>query len=269
MQTRGKAFARWWSTVSTLKLSRAFVIGVCAFLAATAGCSTDPATIKQRHISRADEYFKAGQFAEAVIEYQNALQQDPKAADVREKLADALLRAGQLPAALREYVRAADQAPDNLVVQMKAGMLLLRSGQFVDAKSRAENVLLKDNKHVEAHILKANALIGLKDLDSAAEQIEDAIKGNPDRGEVYTNLGAIEMDRGDRDAAEQAFKRAAELAPQSLQVHLALGNFYWMAGRWSDAEQALKRALGLAPNDLVAQPPDCLFLSGDKPTSGG
>ena len=92
----------------------------------------------------------------------------------------------------------------------------------------------------------------MKDLPSAMTQIEDAIKSNPDRGEIYANLGAVAMGRGQRDAAEQAFRRAVELAPQSLGAHLALGNFYWLAGEWAQAEQALTAAHKLAPRDPVA-----------------
>jgi len=93
----------------------------------------------------------------------------------------------------------------------------------------------------------ANALAGLKDLDAAVAQIEDALRVAPDRSGTYSNLGALELGRGKRDAAEVAFKKAVELQPESVPAHLALGNFYWLTDRRAEAEQSLKQALSLDP----------------------
>ena len=79
----------------------------------------------------------------------------------------------------RENVRAADLLPKDIQAQVKAGQFLLYSQQFEDAKTRAHHALALDRKNVEAQILLANSLAGLKDLDGAIEEIEEAIRLDP------------------------------------------------------------------------------------------
>jgi tetratricopeptide (TPR) repeat protein len=193
-----------------------------------------------------DQYFTAGRFAEAIIQYRSAVQNDPRAGDARTKLAEAFLRVGDIGNGLKEYVRAADLLQDP-AVQVKAGNLLLLAGRFDDAKARAGNVLTRDPGDVDAQLLFANALAGLRDVDAAVAQIEEALRIAPDRSGVYSNLGALELGRGKPDAAEAAFKKAVALQPRSIPALLALADFYWMTDRQALAEDALKEALEIEP----------------------
>src|SRR5262245_49630256 len=179
-----------------------------------------------KYAKSGDTYAAAGKNAEAIIQYRNALDKEPKAGDVRLKLADAYLKQGEVAKGVQEYIRAADVVSDP-AVQLKAGSLLLMAGRFDDAKVRAEKVLAADSKNVDAQVLLANSLAGLKDLDGAVSELEEAIQLNPDRSATYANLGQLELGRGNRDSAEQAFKRAVELAPKAAPSHLALASFYW------------------------------------------
>src|SRR4029450_3166548 len=118
---------------------------------------------------------------------------DPGSADVRVKLAEAFLQSGNFGGALDEIVRGAEMRPDDLALQLHAGNLLLLAGRFDDAKDRAEKVLANNAGDVNAQILVANALAGLKDFDAAVKQIEEAIKIARDRSGTYSNLGALEL----------------------------------------------------------------------------
>jgi putative PEP-CTERM system TPR-repeat lipoprotein len=221
------------------------------FVVVLAGCSRDPHAAMLKYAKSGDAYVAAGKNAEAIIEYRNALDKDPRAGDVRVKLADAYLNQGEGGKAVEEYVRAADLLPD-AAIQLKAGKLLLLARRFDDAKVRAEKALAAEPKNVEAQILLANSLAGLKDLDGAVAELETAIQLQPDRSASYANLGEIEFGRGRRDAAEQAFKRAVELAPASAQSHLALGSFYWATAQLPAAEKELTQALAVEPDNPLA-----------------
>jgi len=204
-----------------------------------------------KYAKSGDDYVAAGKNAEAIIQYRNALEKEPRAGDVRVKLAETYLKRGDLAKGAQEYIRAAD-ALSNPDVQLKTGTLLLMIGRFDDAKVRAEKVLTANPKNVEAQVLLANSLAGLRNLDAAVTELEKAIQLNPERSASYANLGQLEMRRGRQPVAEQAFKRAVELAPKSASVHLALGSFYWSTSRLTEAEPELVEALKLEPDNLVA-----------------
>ena len=236
---------------------------VCAL-----ACNRDPNAAKRRYLERGDRYAAAGKYSEAVLEYRNAVQQAPRAGEARTKLADALVRTGNLPGALGEYIRAADLLPEDLSLQVKAGNLLLLAGRFDDAKARGESVLGKEAQNVEAEILVANADAGLKDLNGAVAQIEDALKVDPNRSGTYSNLGLLELSRGKREAAAQAFTKAVALAPGSPAPHLALGHFYWLTGDAPAAEASFKRALALDPrNPLTNRILGNFYVATNRPES--
>jgi putative PEP-CTERM system TPR-repeat lipoprotein len=220
-------------------------------LLVTASCR-DPQAAKARYVASAERYLAEGKTAEAVIEYRNAIDQDPKSSDLRQKLSETYLNAGDPANALQALVRAADLKPEDAELQIRTGQFLLLAKRFDDARARADSVLKKDERNVEAQILRANSLAGLEDLDGAVAEMEEAVSLNPERGNTYANLGILEMGRGKTDAADRAFKKAVELDPKSVAAHMALANFYWATGQANATEAALKGALRLDPENAAA-----------------
>src|SRR5690348_10744964 len=90
------------------------LLGACA-LAAACGKNSDT------HFDRGNAYFDKQQFAEAIIEYRTALQDDPNRGDIRVKLSQAWLNDGNGDEAVTEAVRAADLLPADAAAQLTAG----------------------------------------------------------------------------------------------------------------------------------------------------
>src|SRR5207253_950766 len=111
--------------------------------------------------------------------------------EARKKLANTYLSLRDVSNAAPEYSRAADLLPDDLEVQLAAGGFLQLGGKFEEAKDRAEAVLEKEPKNVDAHILVGSALMGLNDPAAAIAQIEEAIKLDPKQSRMYTALGGF------------------------------------------------------------------------------
>ena len=208
---------------------------------------------KEQYLARGLAYAAEKKYAEAIIELRNALKKDPKSGETRAKLAEIYLNSGDARNAMRETVVAADLLPNDLDAQIKAGQFLLLAGRYEDAKARADKVLAKDSRNVTAQLLKGNALAGLKDPDAAIDEINEAIKLDPNDARSYAALGTIELSKGRRDEAEVAFKRAVEAAPSSSVAQLSLASFYWTTGRLAAAEPALTRAVALDPQNVTAQ----------------
>lgn len=233
---------------------------LAACLMATAACSKDPAAQKQEYLKSGQEYVAAGKLREAVIEFRNALQIDPRFAEAQLQAAEAYAKLGDGANALNAYVRAADLLPDNLGVQLTAGNYLLAAGRTEAALSRAETVLAREPANVEALVLRGNALGGLNDLDKAVASMEEAVRIDPSRGATYAQLGLVELARGRRDQAEAAFRRAIELAPTWVGGHLALANYFWSVGDAVQTERAFSEALRLEPANVAANRAMAAFL---------
>ena len=230
--------------------------------ATLAGCSKDPEVAKREFVARGDRYAAEHKLQEAIIEYRNAVQQDPRFAEARLKLADAYLKVGDAGSAFGHLIRAADLLPDDAAVQVRAGNALLFARRFEDAKARADQVLEVDPGEVDALILRANALAGLDRIDDAIAQVEDAISRAPERSASYASLGTMRMIQGDRAQAERAFRHAVQTDPSSISARLALANFLWAARQSSQAETEMKAALSLNPRDELANRAIAAFYMG-------
>jgi putative PEP-CTERM system TPR-repeat lipoprotein len=225
-------------------------LGLVLALAAF-GCQTDPNVAKQEYLKSGDRYVAEKKYAEAIVQYRRALQQDPKFGEARLKLADTYALVGDGPGALREYVRAADLLPGDIDAQVKAASFLLLASQFEDAKTRAEKALAKDPKHVQAQIIRGDALAGLKEYDAAIKQLEDANKMTPTSG-AYAAIGMIKRASGETTDAEKAFRSAVAVSPQNVLTHLALANYLMSVGKTAEVEASLKQALALDPDNGLA-----------------
>src|SRR5258706_79180 len=181
---------------------RSFAVAFVVAALVTVSCSEDPQKAKRRFVESGDGYFAKKSYAEAIVEYRNAVARDGSFGEARFKLAEAYAKTGSLANALAEYVRAADLMPNDVLAQLRAGNGLLAAGQFPEAKERALKVLSKDPKNIDGLILMGYALAGMKDFDGAISNVQEAVDADPQQTMTYSNLGAVELAKGDHVAAE-------------------------------------------------------------------
>ncbi|HXH06362.1 MAG TPA: tetratricopeptide repeat protein, partial [Vicinamibacterales bacterium] len=217
-----------------------------------AACS-DPHEKARAFLASAESYAARGADAEAVIEYRNAVKQDPQLAEAHAGLGRAYLRQGKPVEAVRALVRAADLRPRDAALQIEAGTLLLAAGDAEAARARAVMALAAEPRNPEAHILLASALVGLGRLDDAEARVERAAAAAPREARLQIALGSVRLLQGRQRQAEEALRHAVELDPRSPRARIALANYYWARGEPGGAEQALRTAVELDPRDLGAR----------------
>ena len=235
---------------------------VCSSLVFAACSNSEQA--KKEHFESANRFMAQDKPQEAIVEYRNALKEDPKYGEARLKLADAYAQVGNANQAFREYIRAADLLPQNNDAQVKAAGFLIAAGQFEDARTRIQPVIDRDPTNVDAQLVLGNALVGLKDLDGAVKEIEEAIKLEPERGLTYSNLAAVKMQQGNQAEAKAAFQKAVEVDPKSIQARLALAYFLWSTSDIIGAEASLKAAVETDPNNPLANRTIAAFYMGSN-----
>jgi tetratricopeptide (TPR) repeat protein len=244
---------------------RARLCGFVAVVACAVACSS-PETRKRQHLDRGNRYAAEHRDQFAVIEYASAVRIDPKFGEARLKLAQTYERLNDLRAAYPEFIRAADALPDDRDAQLKAIQIFLMAHRFEDAKVRATALLAKNARDIDALVLRATAMAGLKDSAGALAEMEQALKASPDDSRTFINLGFVRSEVGNASEAEVAFKRALALAPGSVDAHLAYANFLVSAGRVADAEAELKAALAIEPrNSLANRMLAMLYIATKRP----
>jgi Flp pilus assembly protein TadD len=217
------------------------------------------------HLESAAAFEAKKDYASAIVEYRAALQKDPKLGEARIKLGDIYARNGDAQNAYREYARAADTLPDNIDAQLKAGALLLLGNQFTDAKSRAERVLQLSPRHPGGLTLLGNALAGLNDMDGAMDRLNAAIQVDPGQVSLYSNVGVLQLARGDRQMAEASFKKAVNAAPKKVETRVALAHFYRTQGRTAGSRNGAEGSAGRRPTEYPGQQQPGVVVYRERP----
>ena len=127
-------------------------IGLCLTLATA--CSQDPELAKQEFFESGNQYFDEERYDEAIIQYSNAIELDPRFGEARLRLADALARVGNIRGAVAQQIRAADLLPNHFDAQLVAASVLLARGQFEDAETLVRQALELEPENIDAQIVR-------------------------------------------------------------------------------------------------------------------
>lgn len=223
-------------------------VAACSALTMACGRTEDAA---RRFVARGDEYQAGGRHDAAVIEYRNAIRQQPGSSEAYRKLGDAYVDQGKSEEGYRAYCTAVDLDPDDVHSRVEAGRLLLSAGRFNEALVRAVQALERDEQHVDAQILAGRALTKLGRFDDAQAQLEAAVTVDH-RPAAYAALGDARLAAGDREGAEAAFRSGVSRAPQSVDARVALAQYLTATARTAQAEQQFLDAVAANPASEVA-----------------
>jgi tetratricopeptide (TPR) repeat protein len=223
-------------------------------------------TTAEEHIARGDAFAKQRKYAEAVVEYRRALQENAGLGTAHFKLGQSYEQLQAYGHAAQAYMEAADLLPSSLDVQLTGASMFLLNRRFEEARLSAERALQIDDRNIRAHILHAHALGGLKRTGQALAAIQKAIGLDPTRGDTYSEFGMFQLSTGSFEQAEMNLKKAADAHPPSSHAQLTLASVYWAQGRLADAETYLTRAAAIDPADARVSRALATFYLGTERT---
>lgn len=229
------------------KLAQWVPIAVVLVLMAMSGVSCSPAASKARHMEQADQYYAAGEFDKAEVEYISVLHVDSQDAHALGRLGLIYFDQGRSERALPLLLRCFELDSGNLDVRLKLGFVYLAMGKLKEAQDEARFVMERRPQDDEAPILLAEAATTPKVIEETRQRLQKAIQINGEKAALLVALGNLSLRQRDIKAAETAFKRAQTLDPKSSAAYSALGNLYWMENNLKDAGQAFQAATEHVP----------------------
>ena len=222
------------------------LILIVSFLTA---CSRDPNVRKQKYLESGQRYFEKGKFAEAAVEFRNAVGIDPAYADAHYHLALSYLKTQQRLLANEELARTIELQPENYRARVEMAKLLIAGGNLQQAQLQSD-LLLKQRPHdAGSHFVSANLLAAQGHLAAAIQEMQNAIALDSNDSDFYRDLALMQLKNGQSEAAETNFKKAIETNPKAIDSRLMLANFYQMRSRFGDAEQQLRSAIEIDPQN--------------------
>ncbi|HEV7646372.1 MAG TPA: tetratricopeptide repeat protein [Pyrinomonadaceae bacterium] len=165
--------------------------------------------------------FKRGNFTEAAMQFMQAIQLKPDDSGTFSDLAKALLLQGKLDEAaqMTEAMASASSDPPPIMKEIlyqnydSLGLSYSSKSEFEKAALYFGKALeiKEDNTDVRSNLGFMLYRAGKKDEGIA--QIEESIKRDPAKPELYNMLGTVLADQGKKDEAVKQFEKALELKP--------------------------------------------------------
>ena len=210
-----------------------------------------PSARRDRFLRSAEDYARQGKTNEAIIQYLNAINVDPRLAKAHYELGKLALKSGDTDSAYFEMIQVTELDPGNLDAQIQVGNLLLGRGSVIEARKRAELVLASDGQNYEAHVLLAQAYGALDRLDDAIAETQKAQQIDAKRPDALIVRAGLQA-QGDKLAeAEATYREALAMSPSDLDAQLGLASLYQKQQRIADAENVLQEAIKGNPKDPV------------------
>jgi len=227
------------------KLSKFFsrVLLLALVMATIVSCT--PAAKKARYAKRGEEYFKAGEYDKAKIEYLNVLKVDQGDANAYERIGAMWLEEGAPLRAGVFLLKAIELAPNNIDNHLKLARVYLAVGRVADARKEAMTVLEKAPDTGQALFILVDAAQKPEDVAALEQELQKF--PHHDTADYYLASAGIAGKKGDIAGAEAALQRAAAADPNSPTVHLALATLYLIKKDVEKAGAEFEKAATLSP----------------------
>ncbi len=222
-------------------LSRTLVLAVIT--ATIVSCT--PAAKKARYARRGEEYFKAGDYDKAKIEYLNVLKVDQGNANAYGRIGAMWLDEGAPLRAGAFLLKATELAPSNIDNHLNLARVYLAVGRVADARKEAMTVLEKAPDTGKALFVLVDTAQKPEDVAAAEQELQKF--PHHDNADYYLASAGIAGKKGDIAGAEAAVQRAAAADPNLPAVHSALGTLYSIKKDVEKAGAELEKAATLSP----------------------
>ncbi|HYL77421.1 MAG TPA: protein kinase [Bryobacteraceae bacterium] len=170
------------------------------------------------HTNLAKAYAYTGRHADAIREYQAALDLDPISVEAHRGLADVYQRSGKPKEAERVYREAIQLRPGDWLSHTMLGVFYYEQSRYTDAEPPFQRV----------------------------------VELTPDNYVAWYNLGALHLALGKYDQAASEFNKSIDLkAGPSFGGYLGLAEVYLAQGRYRESAETDEKALAIGPNSYA------------------
>ncbi len=222
-------------------------VGLSLVMLTLAACSRNPATEKATFLASGANYAKTGKYQEAVIQFRNAIQIDPRSADSHYQLAGVYLKLKATQQAYQELLTTVELDPKNAEAQLQLATLFIGGRKYDDAQKTAEKVIAADPGNARAHTVLGEKHALVQAWPLAIREFQTAIALDPTQIENYTGLAVAYVSTGRTPEAEATLRKGTELQPRSVDAILKLAQFYVTQHRLPEAEAAMREAVEADP----------------------
>jgi tetratricopeptide (TPR) repeat protein len=164
---------------------------------------------------------------------------------------DFFMRVGQFDEAIKQFEEGIQKDPKNKVNYLKHEVeTYVHSNRMQLATAKNEEILRIDPKDPEARGLKATLSIDKGEYASAMSELQSVVTARPQNYVAHFNLGRAHLGKGEVEQARQEFDKAVEIRPDYVVARLAQTQVALMRGDTDGALHDADELLRYVPNSI-------------------
>lgn len=204
----------------------------------------------KQYIDRGNQLFDSGKYADATLNYRNAIQKSPDSGEAYYRLGLALIKQNQLGEAYQSFNHAVSLDPKNIEAKIQLGQLSLLiyardpkhpAVLYNQAKAMSDRLLAAGGDRVEGLKLKAGLALLDNQPDNAVELLREAARLAPSNAEVQGELAQALARDNQPEEAEKTALQAVNHHPDFNPGYEILYAIYTSQQNWDKAEALLKQ----------------------------
>lgn len=167
--------------------------------------------------------YDAGQYAEALVEFQAALEIDPKQPGILARIGDCHLKMGKKEEALDAYNKAIELQPDDPSFYTNKGVVLSQMGKAEESQEMFKKAAELDPLAAAQNFYNLGVtMVNTGDIDNAVGAFRRSIEADPGYAESYYQLGmSLSGNLKTIPEAVSALKKYIELGQKPEQIEVA------------------------------------------------
>jgi tetratricopeptide (TPR) repeat protein len=191
-----------------------------------------------------------GKTSEGVAALQAAVKNDPASAAAHYYLGATYLQNNDRQKAEAEWASALATAGGFIQPYIAMARLKMDSGDPVEAAKLARQAVAINPNSIDAQMIVAMTSGSKDDFKRAMDNVEQAVKQNPNEN-LEVQIGGAYLGQGDLATAESRFEAVLKVDPESQDANRGLARVYLTQGK---PEKAISRLSALAQNSKKAWP---------------
>ncbi|MBF0337024.1 MAG: tetratricopeptide repeat protein [Nitrospirae bacterium] len=183
----------------------------------------------------------------AVTLFEDNVKKYPESIPAHTNLAVAYMDAGQYDNAMEQYQLLLNRLPHNTDILVIIGELHARRGNVVEAMKVFQSAQKINPLCTGVHLNMGNIYAGQGNFALALKEYRAELKISPSAG-IYNNMGFCYEQLGNLTAAKWHYEMAIEHSPDFAEAHNNLGALYQSIGDKYEAIKEYKKALQIQPD---------------------
>jgi type IV pilus biogenesis/stability protein PilW len=203
---------------------------------------------------RGSAYLKKGQIDRAIADYDQVLRLKPRYAEAYTDRGVAYGAKGQYDRAIADFNRAVELNPRYAPAWSCRGGMYLNKGQIDRAIADFSKAVEVDPGYAMGYNNRGTAYMQQKRYDQAIFDFDKALRLDPRQASAYANRGIAYFEKGQIDRAITDLTRALEIDPGVAPAYEARAKAYTNKGEyqkaWQDVTRAQKLGMKVDPDFL-------------------